>query len=282
MSEPMDYTVPVKIRYVGYDTVRYALLSADTVMPLRITSSGYVAFLIGMRDASPEVHLSISGSGMQRAVGIDSLYASVRQSVTGIKGVSCSADSLYVTLVERGSKTFRPSLDAVSIEFAERYGLYGQPVVTPAEIVLYGPEEVLANITSVPVAKTTVSGLNSSQTITLPLEPVWQQYGDVKPSCTEVQVYVPVETFVERTYKVPIQVSGADSSVTVHVYPPEATMHVWVAQRDLHREPDLTVTVNYSDILVGGQHIAPQITEFPSYMRPRSIEPAEVQCVIIR
>ena len=282
MSESMDYTVPIKIRYVGYDTVRYALADADTVLPMRITSSGYVAFLMGQREASPEVLVSIKGSSLQSAVGTDSLYAAVRQSVTGIKDVSCSIDSLRVTLVERCSKTFRPTLDAVSFEFAERYGLYGEPVVTPAEVVLYGPEEVLSAIGSLPVATTTVSGISKSQSYTLPLEPVWEQYGDVRPSCTEVQVFVPVESFVERTYKVPIRVDGADSSVAVHVYPPEATLHMWVAQRDLHREPELTVTVNYSDILANGQHIVPQLTEFPGYMRPRGLEPAEVQCIIIK
>lgn len=282
MSESMDYTVPVKIRYVGYDTVRYALASADSVLPMRMTSNGYVAFLMGIRGASPEVQVNIGGTGEQRAVGIDSLYTAVRNNLTGIKGVSCSIDSLRVTLAERGSKAFRPTLDAVSFEFAERYGLYGQPVVTPSEVVLYGPEEVLSKISSLPVAKTTVSGICASNSFTLSLEPVWEQYGDVRPSCTEVQVFVPVETFVERTYKVPIKVLGADSTVSVHVYPPEATMHVWVAQRDLHREPELTVTVNYSDILSNGQHIVPQLTEFPSYMRPRGMEPAEVQCVIIK
>lgn len=282
MSEPMEYTVPVKIRYVGYDTVKYALASADTVLPMHIGSSGYVAFLMGMRETSPEVEVKINGSSVQCAVGVDSLYSAVGKSVAGIKEVSCNIDSLRVTLVERASKAFCPTLDGVSFEFSERYGLYGQPVVTPAEVVLYGPEEALSKIGSLPVAKTTVSGIGMSQTFTLPLEPVWEQYGDVRPSCTEVQVYVPVETFVERTYKVPIKVAGADSTVAVHVYPPEATLHVWVAQRDLYREPELTVTVNYSDILANGQHIEPQLTEFPSFMRPRAIEPAEVQCVIIK
>ena len=256
MSESMDYTVPVKIRYVGYDTVRYALADADTVLPMRITSSGYVAFLMGQMETSPEVQVSIKGNSLQSAIGTDSLYAAVRQSVTGIKDVSCSIDSLRVTLVERGSKTFRPTLDAVSFEFAERYGLYGEPVVTPAEVVLYGPEEVLSAIGSLPVATTTVSGISKSQSYTLPLEPVWEQYGDVRPSCTEVQVFVPVESFVERTYKVPIMVDGADSSVAVHVYPPEATLHMWVAQRDLHREPELTAALIAAQV-----HALPEIVD---------------------
>ncbi len=65
MSEPMEYTVPVKIRYVGYDTVRYALASADTVLPMHIGSSGYVAFLMCIREPSPEVEVRIKRSGQK-------------------------------------------------------------------------------------------------------------------------------------------------------------------------------------------------------------------------
>lgn len=282
MAEPIEYTVPVSVRYTGYDTVRYALASSDSVVPIRVTSTGYVAFLTGMNDADMEVEVNARGVGMQRAVSVDSLYVSVKQKMSGVKSVSSGVDSLRITLSERCSKTFRPSLDAAVFEFKEQCGLYGQPVVSPAEVTLYGPEESLAKIGSLAVADTTLSGISSSRSYSMRLEPVWKQYGDVRPSCTEVSVYVPVESFVEREYSVPIQVVGADSTVTVHVYPREVTLHMWVAKRDLHREPEFTVTVNYADILGGGQRITPQLKEFPVYMRPRSIEPPEVQCVIIK
>lgn len=282
MSEPMEYPVQVRVNYTGYDTVRYAMLSADTSLTLRITSDGYTAFLLGLIDEVPEVEVPVSGSGMQRSADIGVLYAAVREGMVGIRGVTCGVDSLRVTLAERGHKTLRPNLDQVSFEFAEQYALYGQPSITPSEVTLYGPEEVLATITSLPVAKTTVSGIQASGSYTMRLEPVWRIAGDVHPSCSEVTVYVPVEAYVERDYKVPVQVVGADTSVSVHVYPPDVTLHVWVAQRDLHREPEFSISVDYADIIKGGSHIVPQLTEFPGYVRPRGITPKEVQCVIIK
>lgn len=282
MSEPMEYPMQVRVSYTGYDTVRYAMLSADTSLTLRITSDGYTAFLLGMLDEVPEVEVPVGGSGMQRSADIGVLYAAVREGMVGIRGVTCGVDSLRVTLAERRHKTLRPNLDQVSFEFAEQYALYGQPTITPSEVTLYGPDEALATITSLPVAKTTVSGIRESGSYTMKLEPVWREAGDVHPSCTEVTVYVPVEAYVERDNKVPVQVVGADTSVSVHIYPPDVTLHVWVAQRDLHREPEFSVTVDYADIIKGGSHIVPQLTEFPSYVRPRGIEPKEVQCVIIK
>lgn len=281
MAEPMEYSVRVRVDYVGYDTVRYALASADTAYNVRIGSDGYTAFLIGLLDQEARVQVSVSGQGLQRAVSVDNLYSAVREELPSIRSVSCNTDSLRVTLVERSSKTFRPTVDNVNFEFAEQYGLYGQPVITPSEVTLYGSEADLAKITSLPVARQTISAIRSSESYVMSLEPVWEQAGDVYPSCREVTVFVPVESYVEREYKVPIQVLGADTSVQVHIYPPEALLHVWVARRDMHREPEFVVQVDYADI-VSGRHIVPQLTEFPAYMRPRGMEPPEVQCVIIK
>ena len=146
MAEPMEYSVRVRVDYVGYDTVRYALASADTAYNVRIGSDGYTAFLIGLLDQEARVQVSVSGQGLQRAVSVDNLYSAVREELPSIRSVSCNTDSLRVTLVERSSKTFRPTVDNVNFEFAEQYGLYGQPVITPSEVTLYGSEADLAKM----------------------------------------------------------------------------------------------------------------------------------------
>ena len=185
-------------------------------------------------------------------------------------------------LAERHHRTYRPRLDHVEFSFAEQYGLYGQPTVTPAEVTLYGTEESLAGIEDVFVAKAAVKDIKASGSYTLRLEPVWEGRVDVKPSCREVSVFVPVEAYVERDFRVPIKVTGADTTVELRVYPEEAVLHVWVAQRDLQRTPDFAVSIDYSDVLAHKSDLTPRLTEFPSYVRLRNMEPQTVQCVIIK
>ena len=40
LSEENDYPVRVRVEYIGYDTVRYALLQADTLLPVQAHISG--------------------------------------------------------------------------------------------------------------------------------------------------------------------------------------------------------------------------------------------------
>jgi hypothetical protein len=127
-----------------------------------------------------------------------------------------------------------------------------------------------------------VTDIKASGSYRLPLEPVWKQYPDVHPSSSEVSVYIPVEAFVEREYHVPVTVSGADTNVELRIYPEEVTLRVWVAQRDLARTPDFEVVIDYGEVLQHKSTIQPRLQSYPSYIRPRSIEPGEVQCVIIK
>ena len=59
-------------------------------------------------------------------------------------------------------------------------------------------------------------------------------------------------------------------------------MRVWVAQRDLAHEPEFTVSINYREVLAHEGRVAPHLSQFPSYVRLRNVEPQEVQCVVIK
>lgn len=282
MAEPTEYNVHAKVEMVGYDTVRYAVLRADTAVTMRVTTDGYRALLYSVRHETPTLQVTVEDEGLQHAFAADVLYPLLRGQMSGVKSVSCKEDSVRITLAERQHRTYRPTLARVDFGFAERYGLYGQPTVTPVEVTLYGPEEALAAIDELPVARATISDISASGSYQLPLEPVWKQYHDVHPSCSEVTVYVPVETYVERDYRVPVKVAEADSSVELRIYPEEVTLRVWVAQRDLQRTPEFEVAIDYGEVLQHKTVIQPRVLSFPSYVRLRSIEPREVQCVVIK
>jgi hypothetical protein len=282
MAEPEEYRVNAKVEMVGYDTVRYAVVSADTSVAFRVTTDGYRAFLFSMRHEEPELKIQVEGDVLQYSVAVESLYEILRGQMGGVKNVAGAVDSVRMTLAERHHRVYRPSLDRVDFSFAEQYGLYGQPTVSPAEVTLYGPEEALAAIDEVRVAPSSVTDIKASGSYRLPLEPVWKQYPDVHPSSSEVSVYIPVEAFVEREYHVPVTVSGADTNVELRIYPEEVTLRVWVAQRDLARTPDFEVVIDYGEVLQHKSTIQPRLQSYPSYIRPRSIEPGEVQCVIIK
>lgn len=278
MADEGEYPLEVRVAMVGYDTVRYAMASADTSLPLKVTMSGFNAYLNSHRRQEVQVEVSEEGD----AVAVSALRQRLLHSILGAREVSSPVDSLHYVLAPRGQRTFRPRLDNLTFTFTEQHGLYGEPMVTPSEVTLYGPDEVLAQIKELKVAATGIHDISGSATYHLPLEPVWLQYSDVHPSVTEVAIYLPVEAYVEKDYQVPITVVGADTTVTLRLYPETATVRAWVAQRDLLREPEFVVAVEYGDVFANEGRLATRLVEFPAYVRPRSVEPAEIQCVVIK
>lgn len=278
MAETNTYNLSVRVEMSGYDSLRYAVVRADTALNLRIESNGFNALIHSIRDERPTLNVDMSN---RNAVAGSEVCELARRQLIGLTSVATDKDSLRLVLAERSQRTYKPVIDDVEFSFAEQYGLYGEPTVSPAEVTLYGPEADLQKIDEIRLEASRIEGIAQSGSYRLRLDPVWNRYTDVHPSVDEVDVYVPAETYVEREYKVPIQVVGADTNVELHLYPETATLRVWVAQCDLQRVPEFDVTIDYADV-VAHRTLSPRLSQFPTYLRPRSVEPAEVQCVVIR
>lgn len=284
MSEPHEYTLPVAVDIKGVDTIRYAVVHADTLINLKVEMPGFNAAIISLLNQRPKIEMGMPDGGLCRSIAVEDTRENLRQQLSGygVVRVVDTRDSIRLRLAERASRTFHVRLDSVDFSFSEQYGLYGEPKVEPAVVTLYGADSLLALVDEVQVAKSNITGISSTSTYNLALDPVWQRLGDVRPSVSEVKVYLPVESYVERDYTVPIVVDGADTSVRLRLYPAEVRVRAWVAKRDIERNPEFRVTIDYQEILDGATRQKPRLRQFPAYLRPRSVEPEEVQCLIIK
>lgn len=299
MSEYHEYPLHVKVEMKGYDTDRYAVLSADTALAISLEFSGFNAFWLGVRNKEVKLSLDMHSElvhkysrwrdGRQelcRTVAVDDLDEMLREQLDGygIRNLNSSRDSLQLLLVERSHKVLRPSIDSLSFSFADGYGLYGEPIVSPREVTLYGTEEALAQINELNVKPLNITGIDGSRRYRLVLEPVWKEFGDVYVSSEYLTLTLPVERFVEREYSLPVTVEGADTTVNLRIYPDHVNVRVWVAQKDI---PSVSadrflLVANYRDILNGSQRLKLRLARFPEGVRIRSFSSDEVQYVIIK
>ena len=144
MAETTEYPLHVKVETEGYDTVRYAVVRADTALTLRVRANGYTALIYSLVEPTPTVRLLVEGDSLRCAADVDQIQNALRE--PGIHLVDAGTDSVRVTLAPRSHRSYRPVLDNATFTYAEQYGLYGQPVVTPAVVDLYGPQEALDQI----------------------------------------------------------------------------------------------------------------------------------------
>lgn len=284
LSEPHEYPLHIGVDIEGVDTLRYAVVYADTSLDLKVEMPGFNAALISLLDRQPRINVSMPQGGMRRSLAIADIGEDLRQQLGGfgVMRVVGGHDSIRLRLSKRASRSFPVRLDSVDFSFSEQYGLYGEPRVEPAYVTLYGADSLLATIREVQVKRKSISGISGTATYRLALDPSWRQLGDVRASTSEVKVYLPVEAYVEHEYTVPIEVENVDTSMKIRLYPAEARVRTWIAKRDLNRTHEFHVTIDYNEVLAGATRQKPKLVQFPAYLRPRSVEPEEVQCLIIK
>lgn len=299
MSENKEYNLPVKVSMTGFDMKRYAVVEADTSLVLQVQSTGFNALILSLKRSHQTFVLDIKNEAVRHysrsrgegrtlchSVAVADLSAQLSDmlSSVGAHYLGSTKDSLTLLLNERHSKSFVPDLGNLKINFSEGYGLYGEPMVSPSEITLYGSSDVLAAIESVGVREMTLNNVCETSTYRVPVDTRWKALGDVFASTEVVTVNIPVKRYVERQYSVPVTVAEADSSHSLHLYPDHVTLHVWVAQEDIAAvsADRFAVTANYRDIQAGEQHLKLCVSRFPRNVRIRKVEPEKIEYVIIK
>lgn len=283
LSDRSNHPIMVSVKVTGYDAARYAVVDVDDSLLLNIESSGFSAI---SRWLHRNRHLTVDMShlkGSYRAVAVSDclrLFSS-QLSLDGRDKISCAKDSVRLYLSERKRLPLVPSLRNLEIEFGGHYGLDGVPRFNPDTVWLYGDSVSLLKIKTLDVEPVRIAELDTTSVYKLKLNPVWEQFRDVYPSHKEVEVTIPVASYAEKKFTLPIHFLGADSSLTVRLYPDTVALTAWVRE-----DKFISLSADHfkasTSYVEGAQRLPVTISSFPGYVRIKSVVPSEIQYVIIK
>lgn len=290
MSSMRTYQTTVRVGCVGVDTARYVMTGGDEELPLSVESDGFSALLhhLTWRHRTMEVNLSaweLSASDGRIAIASETYKEELqyRFSPLGRSEIKMQKDSLVFTFSERMQKAYRPQLTDISFSFADGYGLCGMPSLKPDSVFLYGSDESLAAIESLRTQPAEIAVGKGGGQYSLKLVPVWNDYPDVRVSQSEVLLTVPVEPYIEESRTLKVVCEGDIAHKRIKLYPDEVTVTFWVPQSRYGADDadDCKAVVRLDDNS-GAQELPVTITDFPSELRIKSVEPESVQHVIIK
>lgn len=283
MSESKSYSVQVRLEWCGYDTSRYVVTYADTVLPITVTSDNFSAMARYLRIRRSPYRISVKGdtSIQVNSILFDSLAS--RYKFEGVEDVTSLAEEIRFEVVERKGKAFVPRLKDVDFRFTEQFGLSGAPELSPDTVWLYGDPAVLERIDEVATAPFVVRNVSDSGYYTVPLNHLWRKYGNVRSSCDSIRVFLPVERFVERTFEVPVQFRTHEGVEKARLYPDRVEVTLWVLydQYDQVGAEQVEAVVDYEGN-INASELAVKVVSFPTTARVKSVEPSKLQYVIIR
>lgn len=290
MSSTSVHIESIPVKYEGVDTARFVVTDADSAVRISVEGDGFSTLFHYFRWKGR--YLTVSPKQLKKRGAVYSYVVDVNDYKDAISSQYAPfgryeiveyKESLTVNMRERHKKGFVPKLEGVEISFADQYGLGGVPRLEPDSIFLYGSEESLAKITSLHTCATKLDIGRESDKYELELDPVWQQYPDLRVSQSKVLLSVPVEAYTEKEFEVKVNFESPDTTMKVKLYPERVTVRVWVPQHDYLTEEaeGMTAVVRYNgDPNLNELPVA--ISRFPSNVRIKKIEPEKVQYVIIK
>lgn len=287
MSDEKDFREQYVVQYDGLDTAKFAVTKLDSTVQLDIKSNGFHALQRGLHKHA--LHISVGNmvtSDNNEVIALNfnttELLDSLRTQIDmrGVKQVAAVTPLLNLQVARRHSKTFTPNIDDVQFLFDGNSGLYGEPVVNPSMVTLYGSEASLAKIDQIKAEPQTIKHIRTSGQHTIKLDKSWQKYPDLRISSPSVDIYLPVESFIERQYVVPITLPDGNSQ-QYRLYPENVTLSVLVPLREYSKVKPSDYTVMASTDSDSTGTLGLSVIQFPVHCRIKKISPKEVQFIII-
>lgn len=290
MSEQKVYREHYRLSLDGIDRAKYAVKSIDSVLTLDITSNGFYALRRGLRK-NCVIHINIGETiakdkteEIKVRISTNDYIDAIRNQIDsrGVASIKAVTEEIEAELSERCEKAFVPSIDKVNFQFAAMIGLYGEPVMIPDTVWLYGSKESLEKIDAIGAEPQTIKEIRSSMRHRVKLDGSWKKYGDVYPSTETIDIFVPVEKYIEKTISVPVVYETPSQYKRVQLYPSSVKLTCLVAEREYDEIDENSFTVTVRDISDTLKHLQPTVTEFPSNVRVKAITPSQIQYIIIK
>jgi YbbR domain-containing protein len=221
-------------------------------VPLHKDSEGTYSFSISYAKEKVAKYLAIEPS----EVSFDENRISIRME---------KLDSLKVKVM--------PNID---ISYEKQYNRHGRIQIKPDSITIYGPKSKLKEIDNIYTESISLKNISSNIDINVPLHPEEMINFDSK----EVNIKINVEKYTEAIANVKID---NNSDKKLRLFPDKVKIKYIVSLTDYNiiKDNSFIISIDTADISSENNFLPVYLIDYPSNTRIISIEPKEVEYIII-
>ncbi len=221
-------------------------------VPLHKDSEGTYSFSISYAKEKVAKYLAIEPS----EVSFDENRISIRME---------QLDSLKVKVM--------PNID---ISYEKQYNRHGRIQIKPDSITIYGPKSKLKEIDNIYTESISLKNISSNIDINVPLHPEEMINFDSK----EVNIKINVEKYTEAIANVKIE---NNSDKKLRLFPDKVKIKYIVSLTDYNiiKDNSFIISIDTADISSENNFLPVYLIDYPSNTRIISIEPKEVEYIII-
>ncbi len=189
--------------------------------------------------------------------------------------VSTKEDAIYFKMNRLASKKVKVTPD-ININFERQYNFYGDILIQPDSIVIFGTENDIANTNEVYTKKIELKNLKKNIETTSPLAISDGLFSETK----EVVLKINVEKYTEAEISIPISIP---ENIKLHLFPDKVVARYIVAMKDYEKINSLSFKVEIDTNELYLNDILPvNLVLSPNNTKVIDIEPSEVEYVILQ
>lgn len=169
------------------------------------------------------------------------------------------------------------------LKLAIGYQLAGKIEITPHEILIKGSKANLDTINTVYTVNDTLDNLKNNEIKLIGLQSI--PGVTIIPNIVEMEI--PTEEFVQKSFKIPVHLNSEKHEVTVSFFPSAVNVSFFVSKKyvDVIKVEDFKINVDYQNLVsrleTHSITLSEQNIEYPNYVRIQSIEPHDIEFIMM-
>ena len=275
------------LRLVNVPSDQILMNSNAQKISVKVRSTGYS--LLRQYISNSFVPINYDVTKLHRSAEVGKAYLLSReqfnvikeQLLVGIDLLKISPDTIFISLEPREEKLVPVKLKG-EVAFQQQHSLSGDVYFKPESVLVSGQKSLIDTISKIYTANQKLSELADTLRRVVNLE----QDKSLTFSPNQVELIVPVELFSERTFSIPIRVSGMPDSLRLKVFPPEVsvTFRAGLSRLEKIIESDFSATVDASQLSNNqkSQRLKVRLESTPSNIQSYDFSPLYVEYLIER
>ena len=167
-------------------------------------------------------------------------------------------------------------LPNVDLTYEKQYNRHGKIQITPDSVTIYGPKNKISKIDNIYTENLSFKNVNSNIDVKLPL----QLDEMINADCKEVNVKINVEKFTEAIANVKIN-NNTDKNLRLFPDKVKIKYIVYLSDYNIINDNSFLVNIDSKDIISENNFLPVYLSDYPNNTRILSIEPKEVEYIII-
>jgi hypothetical protein len=293
LSLPYSATMHVRVSFSGLPTDRLVLGADSLPMTLSVKASGYRLLLNRLNPALTEMAVDLRPGTLRKTrTGATEQYMLISTAnmaiyraalPAGYELSAISPDTVVFSLAQKATRMV-PVRVTTNLSFAEGHGLGAPIAVSPAQIELSGPSQILDTLTEVVVGPLVLQDLSEPVQTDVPLPAGLRSLG-LRTGTSVVSVRLEVSRLVECRLRIAIALTDEGRDRTVRLLPDstEVVFQVPMARyKEVYADLFMAEARLTDSIAAHSTSVRVHLPKAPEWASHVRIDPEQVEFIILK